>query len=185
MQGGLIRDHTIRLGELSPALFESLEREQERTAVTFGALWRPMLALEAWAGRVDTQMVDMSQAGYNDHRLVHDMLVQQAALQRELQEMRDRVTALEQKRDPPSIVPSPLLSPMIPLTVPSLVATPATAETDRYLYQALRQKELALEEDDVYSTFKVGQGSGSTPEPGRPEGVSAFTQPTFTTWMDP
>nr|GEY06073.1 hypothetical protein [Tanacetum cinerariifolium] len=127
MQGGLIHDHTVRLGELSPALFErydrdigelftrpgvakdeifskrykfrSLEHEQERTVVTFGALWRHVLALEAWAGRVDTRMTDMSRAEYNDHRLVHDMLLQQAALQRELQEMRGRVTALEQERD--------------------------------------------------------------------------------------
>ncbi|GJU73157.1 hypothetical protein Tco_1264562 [Tanacetum coccineum] len=70
MQGGLIHDYTVRLGELSPALFErydrdigelftrsgavrdeifsqryrlrSLEHEQERVAMTFGAIWRPM-----------------------------------------------------------------------------------------------------------------------------------------------
>nr|GEV73390.1 hypothetical protein [Tanacetum cinerariifolium] len=77
----------------------SLEHEQERTAVTFGALWRLVLALEAWAGRVDTRMTDMSQARYDDHRLVHNMLLQQIALQRELQEMRDRVTVCEQERD--------------------------------------------------------------------------------------
>nr|GEY35947.1 RNA-directed DNA polymerase, eukaryota [Tanacetum cinerariifolium] len=59
----------------------------------------PMLALEAWAGRVDTWMIDMSQAGYDDHRLVLDMLLQQTALQRELQEIKDRVTMLEQERD--------------------------------------------------------------------------------------
>nr|GEZ38904.1 hypothetical protein [Tanacetum cinerariifolium] len=35
--------------------FRSLEREQERTAMTFRALWRPVLALEAWAGHVDTR----------------------------------------------------------------------------------------------------------------------------------
>ncbi|GKF31780.1 hypothetical protein Tco_0101578 [Tanacetum coccineum] len=79
--GGLIRDHTVRLEELSPALFErydrdigelftrsravrdeifsqryrfrSLEHEQERVAVTFGALWRPVLTLESWAGQTD------------------------------------------------------------------------------------------------------------------------------------
>nr|GEV29217.1 hypothetical protein [Tanacetum cinerariifolium] len=34
---------------------------------------RPVLALEAWAGRVDTRMTDMSRAGYDDHRLVYDM----------------------------------------------------------------------------------------------------------------
>ncbi|GJX84576.1 hypothetical protein Tco_0335350 [Tanacetum coccineum] len=72
---------------------------EERTVVTFGALWRPVLALEAWARHVDTRMEDMSRAGCDDHRLIHDMLVQQAALQRELQEMRGRVTTLEQERD--------------------------------------------------------------------------------------
>ncbi|GJZ15873.1 hypothetical protein Tco_0551550, partial [Tanacetum coccineum] len=50
-------------------------------------------------GHVDTRMADMSRAGYDDHRLVHDMLVQQVALQRELQEMRGHVTTLEQERD--------------------------------------------------------------------------------------
>nr|GEU55806.1 hypothetical protein [Tanacetum cinerariifolium] len=43
---------------------------------------RHVLALEAWAGRVDTQMAEMSRAEYDDHRLIHDMLLQQAALQR-------------------------------------------------------------------------------------------------------
>nr|GEY90259.1 hypothetical protein [Tanacetum cinerariifolium] len=127
MQGGLIRDHMVRLRELSPDLFKrydrdikelftrlravwdeifsqryrfrSLEHEQARTAMTFGALWRLMLALEAWAGCVDTQISDMSWAEYDDHSLVHDMLLQQVALQRELREMRGRVTALEQERD--------------------------------------------------------------------------------------
>ncbi|GKC15629.1 hypothetical protein Tco_1012411 [Tanacetum coccineum] len=85
MQRGLIRDHTVRLEELSPALFErydrdtgelftrsmavrdeifsqryrfrSIEHEQERVAVTFEALWRPVLALELWAGQTDAQRV--------------------------------------------------------------------------------------------------------------------------------
>nr|GEZ12448.1 hypothetical protein [Tanacetum cinerariifolium] len=83
---GILQDHTQ-------------QHEQERTAVTFRDLWRPVLTLEAWAGRVDTRMTDMSRAGYDDHRLVHDMLLQQTALQRELQEMRDRMTVLEQERD--------------------------------------------------------------------------------------
>ncbi|GJS91665.1 hypothetical protein Tco_0774301 [Tanacetum coccineum] len=79
--------------------FRSLEHEQERTAMTFGALWRPVLALEAWAGRVDTRLTDMLRDRYDDHRLIHEMLVQQAAIQCELQEMRGRVTALEQEKD--------------------------------------------------------------------------------------
>ncbi|GKD33777.1 hypothetical protein Tco_1249286, partial [Tanacetum coccineum] len=36
-------------------------------------------------------------------------------------------------------------------------------------YGALRRRELALEEGDVYSTFEVGQGSGSALESEKPE----------------
>ncbi|GKD67887.1 hypothetical protein Tco_1321977 [Tanacetum coccineum] len=63
--------------------------------MTFGALWRPMLALELWAGHVDTQRTEMWQARYDDHRLIHDLFVHNTMMQRELQEMRDRVTLLE------------------------------------------------------------------------------------------
>ncbi|GJX44873.1 hypothetical protein Tco_0261549 [Tanacetum coccineum] len=52
-------------------------------------------------------------------------------------------------------------------------------------YGALRRRELALEDDHVYNTFEVGQGSGSPPESERPERVSASRQPTLTTWTDP
>nr|GEZ18575.1 hypothetical protein [Tanacetum cinerariifolium] len=51
-------------------------------------------------------------------------------------------------------------------------------------YRALRRLELALEEDHVYSTFEVGQGFGSAPEPRKSERVSAFRQPTLSTWTD-
>ncbi|GKE43050.1 hypothetical protein Tco_1470334 [Tanacetum coccineum] len=79
----IIRDHAVRLEELLHALFErydsdigdlftrsravrdeifsqryrfrSLEYEKERVAVTFEAIWRPVLALEAWAGQTDAQ----------------------------------------------------------------------------------------------------------------------------------
>ncbi|GKD85933.1 hypothetical protein Tco_1357087 [Tanacetum coccineum] len=33
--------------------FRSLEYEQERVAVTFRAIWRPVLSLEWWAGQTD------------------------------------------------------------------------------------------------------------------------------------
>ncbi|GKE33241.1 hypothetical protein Tco_1452563, partial [Tanacetum coccineum] len=60
MQGGLIRDHAVRLEELLPALFErSLEHDQERVTVTFGDLWRPVLALESWAGQKDAHRAAM------------------------------------------------------------------------------------------------------------------------------
>ncbi|GKF80397.1 hypothetical protein Tco_0238999, partial [Tanacetum coccineum] len=48
---------------------KSLEQEHERAVITFGALWRPILALEAWVGHVDTWMASMLWAGYDDHRL--------------------------------------------------------------------------------------------------------------------
>nr|GEW25112.1 hypothetical protein [Tanacetum cinerariifolium] len=81
--GGILLDHTQRLDAMPPTLFAKIDRD-ERTAVMFRTLWRLVLALEAWAGRVDTWMTDMSWAGYGDHRLVHDMLLQQTTLLREL-----------------------------------------------------------------------------------------------------
>nr|GEW27800.1 hypothetical protein [Tanacetum cinerariifolium] len=83
----ILQDHTQRLDAMPPILFAEINKD------------RPVLALDACAGRVDTRMIDMSWAGYDDHILVQDMLLQQTALQRELHEMRDRVTVLEQERD--------------------------------------------------------------------------------------
>ncbi|GJW88920.1 hypothetical protein Tco_0164260 [Tanacetum coccineum] len=39
----------------TPPSPESLEYEHERVAVTFGAIWRPVLARKAWAGQTDAQ----------------------------------------------------------------------------------------------------------------------------------
>ncbi|GKB62314.1 hypothetical protein Tco_0918500 [Tanacetum coccineum] len=81
-----VRELYTRSGEVRDETFSQRYRlrslEQERAVMTFGALWRPVLTLEAWAGHVHTRMMSMSQAEYDDHRLVHDLLVQQAALQR-------------------------------------------------------------------------------------------------------
>ncbi|GJS13706.1 hypothetical protein Tco_0408178 [Tanacetum coccineum] len=52
-------------------------------------------------------------------------------------------------------------------------------------YGTLRRQELAVEEDQVHSTFEVGQGYGSVPEPKRQERVSTLRQPTLTKWIDP
>ncbi|GJX32033.1 hypothetical protein Tco_0241888 [Tanacetum coccineum] len=43
-------------------------------------------------------LIGQEQARYEDHRLIHDLLVQNAAIQHELQESRHLVTALEQER---------------------------------------------------------------------------------------
>nr|GEZ46610.1 hypothetical protein [Tanacetum cinerariifolium] len=66
MQSGAVKDEIFS----QSYQFRSLEHEQERTAMMFGALWRPVLELETWAWRVDTQMANMSRAEYDDHRLV-------------------------------------------------------------------------------------------------------------------
>nr|GEZ19925.1 hypothetical protein [Tanacetum cinerariifolium] len=52
----------------------------------------------ASARQSDAQRAAMWQARYKDHRLIHDLLVQNGTTQHELQELRDRVTALEQER---------------------------------------------------------------------------------------
>ncbi|GKC65021.1 hypothetical protein Tco_1097619 [Tanacetum coccineum] len=43
----------------TPPSPESLEYKQERVAMTFRAIWRPVLALEAWAGQTDAQRAAM------------------------------------------------------------------------------------------------------------------------------
>nr|GEX70548.1 hypothetical protein [Tanacetum cinerariifolium] len=109
MQGGLIRDHTVRLEELSPALFErydrdigelftrsgavrdeifsqryrfrSLEHEHERVVVTFGAICRPVLALESWAGQMDARRAALWHA-ISDTQMVNQELRLQIAEER-------------------------------------------------------------------------------------------------------
>ncbi|GJV38868.1 hypothetical protein Tco_1417308 [Tanacetum coccineum] len=54
---------------------------------------------------------------------------------------------------------------------------------------SVESDRLGLEEEEAVPggqhTFVVGHGSGSAPESERPERVSAFRQPTLTTWTDP
>ncbi|GJV22331.1 hypothetical protein Tco_1371351 [Tanacetum coccineum] len=105
IHGSILYDHTQRLDALPPTLFEGYnrdlrelytrsravrdeifsqcyrlrsmeqEQEQERATVTFSAIWRPVLALESWERHVDAQRVEMWRARYDDHRLIHDLLV--------------------------------------------------------------------------------------------------------------
>ncbi|GKA68819.1 hypothetical protein Tco_0768736 [Tanacetum coccineum] len=57
------RCHALELTEL-----RSLEQERERAIVTFGAIWRPVLPLEAWTEQTNAQRSVMWQARYKDHR---------------------------------------------------------------------------------------------------------------------
>ncbi|GJX72814.1 hypothetical protein Tco_0311409 [Tanacetum coccineum] len=65
----ILHDHTQRLDALPPTLFTDIDRDVRELYTRF-----------------------------DDHRLIYDMLVYQAAMQRELQEMRGRITTLEQER---------------------------------------------------------------------------------------
>nr|GEX87900.1 hypothetical protein [Tanacetum cinerariifolium] len=83
----LLSQHRLRSREARDGIFSqlyrlrSLKREQERAKVTFGALWRQVLALKAWTGHVDAQRAEMGQAWYDDHRSIHDLLVQNTMMQ--------------------------------------------------------------------------------------------------------
>ncbi|GJZ53128.1 hypothetical protein Tco_0608013 [Tanacetum coccineum] len=93
LHGSILHDHTQCLDALPPTLVADIDRDVRELYTRLGAvrdeifLQRLVLALEAWVGHVDTRLVDMSRARYDDYRLIHDMLVQQVAMQRELQEM--------------------------------------------------------------------------------------------------
>ncbi|GJV37738.1 hypothetical protein Tco_1410215 [Tanacetum coccineum] len=93
LHGSILHDHIQRLDALPPTLFEgydqdlrdlytrsgavrdeifshkyrfrSLEREQERATVTISAIWRPILALKAWAGQTDSQRAALWHAIYD------------------------------------------------------------------------------------------------------------------------
>ncbi|GKC02673.1 hypothetical protein Tco_0994283 [Tanacetum coccineum] len=70
-----VRTAFLELALAWSSLLRSLKQEQERATVTFGAIWRPVLALESWAGHVDAQGAEMWQAKYDDYWLIHDLLV--------------------------------------------------------------------------------------------------------------
>ncbi|GKC20712.1 hypothetical protein Tco_1022862 [Tanacetum coccineum] len=74
----ILQDYTQRLDALPPTLVADIDRDVREMYT------RPVLALEAWARHVDTRLADTSWDRYDDHRLIHDMLVQQAAMQRGL-----------------------------------------------------------------------------------------------------
>ncbi|GKC26224.1 hypothetical protein Tco_1033518 [Tanacetum coccineum] len=101
MQGGLIRDHAVRLEELSPALFErSLEHEQERVAVTFGALWRPVLALESWAGQTDAQRAALWHAISDTQGENRELRLQLAEERRARLELAEIVDSMRRGQEP-------------------------------------------------------------------------------------
>ncbi|GJU99912.1 hypothetical protein Tco_1329183 [Tanacetum coccineum] len=53
LHGSILHDHTQRLDALPPTLFEGYDRDLRELYTS--AIWRPILALEAWAGQTDAQ----------------------------------------------------------------------------------------------------------------------------------
>ncbi|GKE79390.1 hypothetical protein Tco_1545510 [Tanacetum coccineum] len=95
-----VPDYTQRLDVLPPTLIADIDRDVRDLYTRSGVVRDEIFSQSVgMAGHVDTRLANMSRARYDDHRLIHDMLVQQAAMQRQLQEMRGRVTALEKERD--------------------------------------------------------------------------------------
>nr|GEV49292.1 retrovirus-related Pol polyprotein from transposon TNT 1-94 [Tanacetum cinerariifolium] len=64
-------------------MFRSLEREQERATVTFSAIWRPILALDACVGQTNAQKAALWHAIYDIQRENHDLRMQIAEERRE------------------------------------------------------------------------------------------------------
>ncbi|GJY79473.1 hypothetical protein Tco_0485274 [Tanacetum coccineum] len=75
IHGSILNDHTQHLDTLPPALFEGYDRDLRELYTK---------SRELWAGHVDAQRAEMWQARYDDHRLIHDLLVQNTTMQREL-----------------------------------------------------------------------------------------------------
>ncbi|GJZ36229.1 hypothetical protein Tco_0582046 [Tanacetum coccineum] len=105
MQGGLIRDHAVQLEELSPALFKryqfwSLEYEQERVAVTFGAIWRPVLALESWAGQTDAHRAALWHAISDMHGENRDLWLQLTKERHARLELAEVVDSMRRGQEP-------------------------------------------------------------------------------------
>nr|GEY40439.1 hypothetical protein [Tanacetum cinerariifolium] len=81
LHGSILHDHTHRLDALPPYCLR----------VMIGILESCI------QGHVDAQRAKIWHARYDDHRLIHDLLVQNTTMQRELQELRDCVITLERE----------------------------------------------------------------------------------------
>ncbi|GKC72431.1 hypothetical protein Tco_1118314 [Tanacetum coccineum] len=79
--------------------FRSLEREQERATMTFSAIWRLILALEAWVGQTDAQRVALWHVIYDIQRENHDLRRQIAEERREQLELTDCVARIERRQE--------------------------------------------------------------------------------------
>ncbi|GJX86168.1 hypothetical protein Tco_0336942 [Tanacetum coccineum] len=80
--------------------FKSLEYEQERVVVIFGVIWRPMLALEAWAGQTNTQRVALWHAISDVQGENRDLQLQLAEERRARLELAEVVDGMRRGQEP-------------------------------------------------------------------------------------
>ncbi|GKE24377.1 hypothetical protein Tco_1435889 [Tanacetum coccineum] len=127
LQGGFIHDHTQRLDALPPILFEgydwdfrdlytmsgefrdeifsqryrlrSVEQDQKRATMTFSAIWRPVLALEAWASQTDAQRAALWHAIYDTQGENYDLRMLIAKEKHERLELTDHVARMERRQE--------------------------------------------------------------------------------------
>ncbi|GJV48034.1 hypothetical protein Tco_1438246 [Tanacetum coccineum] len=79
--------------------FRSLEREQERVTVTFSAILRSVLALEAWAGQTDAQRAALWHVIYDTQRENHDLRMQISKERRERLELTYHVARMKRRHE--------------------------------------------------------------------------------------
>ncbi|GJY69103.1 hypothetical protein Tco_0472085 [Tanacetum coccineum] len=69
--GSILHDHTQRLDALPPTLFEGYD--QDLRELYTSAIWRPVLALEAWAGQTNAHRAALWHAIYDIQRENQDL----------------------------------------------------------------------------------------------------------------
>ncbi|GJX58050.1 hypothetical protein Tco_0289440 [Tanacetum coccineum] len=99
----ILHDHTQRLDALPPTLFEGYDRDLRELYTRSGAVRDEIFSQRYRLRSLEQEQerairAEMWRARYDDHRLIHDLLVHHTAMQHELQEMRGRVATLEQER---------------------------------------------------------------------------------------
>ncbi|GJR44998.1 hypothetical protein Tco_1313101 [Tanacetum coccineum] len=77
-----------------------LVHEQERFAVTFGAIWRPVLALESWAGQTDAQRAALWHAISDTQRENRELRLQIAEERRARLDLAEIVDSMRRRQEP-------------------------------------------------------------------------------------
>nr|GEX20249.1 hypothetical protein [Tanacetum cinerariifolium] len=97
LYGSILHDHTQRLDELPPILFEGYKRELKELYIS--AIWRSVLALEEWAGQTDAKRATLWHAIYDIQRENHDLRRQITEERHERLELTDYLARMERRQE--------------------------------------------------------------------------------------